>query len=95
MAYYYTFGRVSPRTHLRLAWILALGATGTVAIIEVIRAISVARYGYRVSEYPFVWDWASVAIFALTSVVGVAVIACLILVMYDSGKGECARGWSA
>ena len=31
--YYYTFGRVSPRTHLKLAWILALGATGTLAVI--------------------------------------------------------------
>jgi len=33
IVYYYTFGRVSPRTHLKLAWILALGATGTLAII--------------------------------------------------------------
>lgn len=32
-AYYYTLGRVSPRTHLRLAWILALGGTGTLSII--------------------------------------------------------------
>jgi mono/diheme cytochrome c family protein len=33
IVYYYTLGRVSPRTHLKLAWILALGATGTLAII--------------------------------------------------------------
>jgi mono/diheme cytochrome c family protein len=33
IAYYYTFGRVSPRTHLRLAWILALGGTGTLTLI--------------------------------------------------------------
>ncbi|MGQ9814762.1 MAG: cytochrome c [Candidatus Roseilinea sp.] len=33
MAYYYTFGRVSRQTHLRLAWILALGSTGTLSII--------------------------------------------------------------
>ncbi|MGQ9480196.1 c-type cytochrome [Chloroflexus sp.] len=33
IAYYYTFERVSPRTHLRLAWILALGGTGTLSII--------------------------------------------------------------
>ncbi len=33
MAYYYTFGRVSKQTHLRLAWILALGSTGTLSII--------------------------------------------------------------
>lgn len=33
IAYYYTFGRVSRQTHLRLAWILALGSTGTLFII--------------------------------------------------------------
>jgi mono/diheme cytochrome c family protein len=33
IAYYYTFGRVSKETHLRLAWILALGGTGTLSII--------------------------------------------------------------
>ncbi|RDI95988.1 cytochrome c [Meiothermus sp. QL-1] len=33
IAYYYTFGRVSPRTHLKIAWLLALGGTGTLAII--------------------------------------------------------------
>lgn len=33
IVYYYTLGRVSPRTHLKLAWILALGASGTLAII--------------------------------------------------------------
>jgi mono/diheme cytochrome c family protein len=33
IAYYYTFGRVSRQTHLRLAWILALGGTGTLTII--------------------------------------------------------------
>jgi len=33
IAYYYTLGRVSKQTHLRLAWILALGGSGTLAII--------------------------------------------------------------
>ncbi|ACL25537.1 hypothetical protein [Chloroflexus aggregans] len=33
IAYYYSFDRVSPRIHLRLAWILALGGTGTLTII--------------------------------------------------------------
>lgn len=33
ITYYYSFGRVDPKTHLRLAWILALGGTGTLAII--------------------------------------------------------------
>ncbi|MGQ9657910.1 MAG: hypothetical protein ACUVV1_08405 [Fimbriimonadales bacterium] len=71
-------------------WMLSLLGIGTVR--EVIRATSVARFNYRVAEYPFVWDWASVLVFALTSVVGVAVIAYLVLVLYDSGKGE-VRPW--
>ncbi|RMH08922.1 MAG: cytochrome c [Armatimonadetes bacterium] len=33
IVYYYTLGRVHPRTHLKLAWILALGASGTLAVI--------------------------------------------------------------
>lgn len=71
-------------------WLLSLLGLGIVR--EVIRATSLARYGYRVSEYPFVWDWASIVIFVLTSIVGIAVIAYLVLVMYDSGKGE-VRPW--
>jgi hypothetical protein len=39
-----------------------------------------------------VWDWASVLVFALTSIVGMSVIAYLALVLYDSGKGE-VRPW--
>ncbi|MFV0307242.1 MAG: c-type cytochrome [Desertimonas sp.] len=33
IAYYYTLGRIDRRTHLRLAWILALGGTGTLTLI--------------------------------------------------------------
>ncbi|HRE27982.1 MAG TPA: hypothetical protein PK954_15185, partial [Anaerolineales bacterium] len=33
IAYYYTLGRVGKQTHLRLAWLLALGGSGTLAII--------------------------------------------------------------
>lgn len=33
IVYYYTFGRVDKRTHLSIAWILALGGTGTLSII--------------------------------------------------------------
>lgn len=33
ITYYYTFGRVDKRTHLRLAWLLALGGTGTLSLI--------------------------------------------------------------
>jgi len=71
-------------------WLLSLLGIGIVR--EVIRATSVARFNYRVASYPFVWDWASVLIFVVTSIVGVAVIAYLVLVLYDSGKGE-VRPW--
>lgn len=33
VTYYYTIGKVQPKTHLRLAWILALGGTGTLSLI--------------------------------------------------------------
>ena len=33
IVYYYTFGRVDRETHLRMAWILALGGTGTLSLI--------------------------------------------------------------
>jgi mono/diheme cytochrome c family protein len=33
ISYYYTFNRVQPRTHLRMAWLLALGGSGTLALI--------------------------------------------------------------
>ncbi len=33
VSYYYTFGRVEPKTHLRMAWLLALGGTGTLSLI--------------------------------------------------------------
>lgn len=33
ITYYYTLGRVDRKTHLRLAWILALGGTGTLSLI--------------------------------------------------------------
>ena len=33
IAYYYTFGRVDKKTHLQIAWLLALGGTGTLSII--------------------------------------------------------------
>lgn len=33
VSYYYTFGRVEAKTHLRMAWLLALGGTGTLSLI--------------------------------------------------------------
>ncbi|GAB4125976.1 MAG: hypothetical protein OHK0050_38420 [Roseiflexaceae bacterium] len=68
----------------------ALGLWSVVLLVvastrEAIRSISLERFGYRVSEYPFVIDWGSVLIFGVTSVVGVSVIAYLILVLYQSG----------
>lgn len=42
IVYYYTLGRVDRGTHLRLAWILALGGTGTLSLI-------VGILGFKVS----------------------------------------------
>lgn len=41
-AYYYTFNHISPKAHLRLAQILALGATGTMSIIVGILSFKVS-----------------------------------------------------
>lgn len=33
IAYYYSFGRTDAKSHLRIAWLLALGGTGTLSVI--------------------------------------------------------------
>ncbi|MDW8426610.1 MAG: hypothetical protein RMK51_11815 [Meiothermus sp.] len=47
IAYYYTFGRVGPKTHLKIAWLLALGGTGTLAIIVGILSFELTPAGWR------------------------------------------------
>lgn len=46
IAYYYTFGRVSAKTHLKIAWLLALGGTGTLAIIVGILSFKLTPGGW-------------------------------------------------
>lgn len=43
----------APRT--LLVWFASLMTVGVVR--EVIRAVSLERFGYRVSEYPYIIDW--------------------------------------
>ncbi|ACL25538.1 hypothetical protein [Chloroflexus aggregans] len=76
--------RHAPRS--LLVWIGTLLSVGVIR--EVIRAVSLARFGYSVAEYPYRIDWGSVVIFSVTTVVGVMVISYLVLVLYRSGGGN-------
>lgn len=71
----------APRT--LLVWIIALVVVGIVR--EGIRAVSLARFGYSVSNYPYIMDWGSILVFGVTTLVGVAVVTYLALVLYQSG----------
>jgi hypothetical protein len=65
------------------AW---FGSLAVVAVVrEVIRSSALAEFGYRVADYPFRVDWGSVAMFGVTSVVGVSIIVYLVLVLYQAG----------
>lgn len=74
-------------------WLASLLLVASVR--EGIRSVSLARFGYSVSEYPYMIDWGSVAMFGVTTVVGVAVIAYLILVLYQSGLSAAGQAASA
>lgn len=64
-----------------------LAAILVVAVLrEFIRSVSLARFGYYVDAYPYTLDWGSVLVFGVTTVAGVAVVAYLIAVIYQSGK---------
>jgi hypothetical protein len=71
----------APRT--LLVWFVSLITVGVVR--EAIRAVSLERFGYRVSEYPYIMDWGSILIFGVTTIIGVAVVTYLALVLYQSG----------
>ena len=65
------------------AW---FGSLAVVAVVrEVIRSSALAEFGYRMADYPFRVDWGSVAMFGVTSVVGVSIIVYLVLVLYQAG----------
>lgn len=57
---------------------------------EVIRVASLERFGYRVADYPYILDWGSILIFAVTTIAGVSVVTYMVLVLYQSGgaKGD-------
>lgn len=71
----------APRT--LLVWIVSLLTVGVVR--ESIRAVSLARFGYSVSNYPYIMVWGSILLFGVTTLVGVAVVTYLALVLYQSG----------
>ncbi len=65
-----------------LIWLLGLLVVAVVR--EALRAASLARFGYTIANYPYHLDWGSVIVFAVTTVVGVAIITYLALVIYQS-----------
>jgi|YNPMSStandDraft_2_1061718.scaffolds.fasta_scaffold04641_1 hypothetical protein len=60
-----------------------------VAVVrEVIRAASLARYGYNVANYPYQLDWGSIVVFSVTTIVGVVVVLYLSLVIYQANASK-------
>jgi len=60
-----------------------------VAVVrEVIRAASLARYGYSVANYPYQLDWGSIVVFSATTIVGVMVVLYLSLVIYQANASK-------
>jgi len=55
---------------------------------EVIRAASLARYGYNVANYPYQLDWGSIVVFSATTIVGVVVVLYLSLVIYQANASK-------
>jgi hypothetical protein len=66
-----------------------LGSLLVVAIVrEVIRVASLARYGYSVADYPYRFDWGSILVFSVTTIVGVMVVLYLSLVLYQANASK-------
>ncbi len=73
------------KQHGPQAVLIWLAGLLVVAIVrEVIRVASLARFGYSVANYPYTIDWGSVIVFAVTTVVGLAIITYLALVIYQA-----------
>ncbi len=71
----------------RRAWSVLVWLAGllVVAVVrEALRVASLARFGYSIAEYPYQIDWGSIAVFSVTTLVGVAVITYLALVIYQA-----------
>ena len=65
-------------------WLVTLLNVGIIR--EIVRAVSLERFGYRVAEYPWQIDWGALTMFVGTTLVGVTVLAFLIGVLYASGR---------
>ena len=64
-------------------WLIVLLLVASVR--ELIRCVSLVRFGYSIYRYPYTMDWGSILVFGGTTLVGVTVIAYLIMVLYQSG----------
>jgi len=74
------------REGARPIWVWLAVLMAVAVIREVIRATSVARFGYSVADYPYRWDWGAIITFAGTTIVGAVVILFLIRVLYENAK---------
>ena len=82
IAYYYTLNKVSNRTHLKLAWILALGSTGTLVIIVGILAFKLTPGAWLATGQsldgffnPTFWPQLMARFFAMFAITGVWAVA--------------------
>ncbi|MGE0727620.1 MAG: hypothetical protein AB7O92_04010 [Acidimicrobiia bacterium] len=64
-------------------WLAALAVVAVTR--EYIRATVLDRFGYSVSRYPYVVDWGSVLLFAVTTVAGGAVVVYFAMVLFQAG----------
>lgn len=86
-AYFAVLKQPAQKAPLSLAlWLASLLVVAVVR--EGIRVASLARYGYSVAEYPYHFDWGSILVFGVTTVVGVMVILYLILVLYQANASR-------
>jgi hypothetical protein len=66
-----------------------LGALIVVAVMrEVVRTSALSAFDYSVGDYPYIVNWGSVALFGVTTVVGVSAVVYLLMVFYQSGLTE-------
>ncbi|PJF47613.1 MAG: hypothetical protein D6709_07225 [Chloroflexi bacterium] len=67
-------------------WLLAV--FGVAIVREAVRVASLARYGYTLADYPYHFDWGSILVFGVTTIVGVMVVLYLILVLYQANASQ-------
>ncbi len=78
-----------PMQHAPRSLFIWLGTLLTVSVVrEMIRAASLARFGYSVADYPYRIDWGSIIVFSVTTVVGLMIVIYLALVLYRVGGGN-------